>query len=137
MAASAFSLKAEIPATFSRGEKIEIATADSAFHVLLGIQDGGLTLQDQATVVGRFDPAKSFGNSAFGPLRFRPVDERGVAGDWKPLAKLVRVPALKELMLPGRSESALHFEGRKPVLARGGRGRSPVLSSGHRAGGIH
>lgn len=94
-----FSLKTEIPATFPRNEKIEIATADSSFRVLLNI-DGALTLQDQATVVGKFDPAKSFGSSAFGQLQFRPVDERGVAGEWKPLAKLVRVPSLKELTCP-------------------------------------
>jgi len=43
------------------------------------------------------DPAKAFGGSAFGPLRFRPVSAEGVQGDWQPLATLVRVPQLKEL----------------------------------------
>jgi hypothetical protein len=43
------------------------------------------------------DPAKAFGGSAFGPLRFRPVSGDGVQGDWQPLATLVRVPQLKEL----------------------------------------
>ncbi len=95
-----FSLKTEVPATFPRSENIEIATADSSFHVLLGIESGALTLQDSATVVGKFNPAQSFGNSAFGQLRFRPVDERGVAGEWQPLAKLVRLPPLKELSCP-------------------------------------
>jgi hypothetical protein len=111
-----FSLKSEIPATFPRSEKIEIATADSSFHVLLGIQDGGLTLQDQATVVGRFDPAKSFGSSAFGPLQFRPVDKRGVAGDWKPLAKLVRVPSLKELTCPSDATQPCTLKGENLFL---------------------
>src|SRR5271165_2227455 len=60
----------------------------------------GLTLQDAQTVVGRFDPAKSFGNSAFGQLRFRPVDGRSVNGDWETLATLVREPSLKELDCP-------------------------------------
>ena len=95
-----FSIKTDLPATFPRNEKIEIATADDSFHVLLGIEDGGLTLQDSQTAVGHFDPAKSFGHSAFGPLRFRPVDERGVDGDWEPLATLVREPSLKELDCP-------------------------------------
>jgi len=79
--------------------------------VLLGIEGGGLTLQDPQTVVGRFEPAKSFGNSAFGQLVFRPVDDRGVAGDWKPLAKLVRVPFLKELGCPADSNQPCILKG--------------------------
>ena len=111
-----FSLKTEIPVTFPRGERIEIATADSSFHVLLAIEGGALTLQDPQTVVGRFDPAKSFGGSAFGPLRFRPVDERDVAGDWKPLAKLVRVPSLKELSCPGDPNQLCTLKGENLFL---------------------
>jgi len=95
-----FSLKAGAPKMFPRGETIEISAADDALHVMLSIADGSLTLQDPHTVVATLDPAKSFGNSAFGPLRFRPVDERGVKGDWQPLATLVRVPSLKELRCP-------------------------------------
>ena len=53
-----FSIRTEMPAMFPRDEKIEIATADYSFHVLLSIDDGGLTLQDARTVVGRFDPVK-------------------------------------------------------------------------------
>ena len=95
-----FSIRTEMPATFPRGEKVEIATADYSFHILLTIDDGSLTLQDAQTVVGRFDPAKSFGSSAFGQLRFRPVDARGVNGDWETLGTLVREPSLKELDCP-------------------------------------
>ncbi|MGA7413600.1 MAG: hypothetical protein WBW33_24205 [Bryobacteraceae bacterium] len=95
-----FSIRTEMPATFPRGERIEIATADYSFHVLLSIDDGGLTLEDAQTVVGRFDPSKSFGGSAFGQLRFRPVDGRGLNGDWETLATLVREPSLKELDCP-------------------------------------
>jgi hypothetical protein len=95
-----FSIKAEVPATFSRKEKIEIATTIETFHLLLGIADGGLTLQDPRTAVGEFDSEKSFGKSAFGPLQLRPVDDHGVKGDWIPLATLIRVPALAELNCP-------------------------------------
>jgi hypothetical protein len=46
-----------------------------------------------------FDPLKSFGPSAFGPLRFRAV-EGNARGDWQPLANLVRLPILKEVGCP-------------------------------------
>ena len=94
-----FFLKSEIPETFSRTQKVEVATADSSYDVSLGLEDGGLIAQDAQTVMATLDPLKSFGPSAFGPLRFRAVD--GVAkGDWQPLATLVRFPALKEVRCP-------------------------------------
>ena len=40
---------------------------------------------------------KLLGPSAFGPLKFRPVNESGAEGDWQPLASLVRMPDLKEV----------------------------------------
>lgn len=89
-----FSIKAVMPETFSPEEKIEVATADSAFHTTLSMADGSLTLQDAKTALATLDPAKSFGASAFGPLRFRPIGPNGTSGDWQPLANLVRVPAL-------------------------------------------
>jgi hypothetical protein len=92
-----FSVKTKIPDRFLSDEKIEIATADSSFHIMLGIADGALILQDPQTILASFDPAKSFGNSAYGPLRFRPVDGQGNGGDWQPLATLVRIPLLKDL----------------------------------------
>lgn len=95
-----FFLKAETPATFPRSEKIEVAAEDDSFHVLLSFADGNLTLQDPKTVLVVLDPLKSFGASAFGPLRFRPVDANGAAGDWQPLANLVRIPTLKEIRCP-------------------------------------
>ena len=95
-----FFLKAETPATFPRSEKIEVAAEDDSFHVLLSFADGNLTLQDPKTVLAVLDPLKSFGPSAFGPLRFRPVDANGAAGDWQPLANLVRIPTLKEIRCP-------------------------------------
>jgi hypothetical protein len=95
-----FFLKAETPATFARSEKIEVGAEDDSFHVRLSFDDGNLTLQDPKTALAVLDPLKSFGPSAFGPLRFRPVDANGAAGDWQPLVNLVRIPTLKEIRCP-------------------------------------
>jgi len=95
-----FFLKSEIPSAFARDEKIEVATQDESSHVQLTMADGGLMLQDSQTVIAVLDPLKSLGGSVFGPLRFRPVDSKGVTGDWQPLASVVRVPTLKEVTCP-------------------------------------
>ncbi len=90
-----FSLKSA--AIFSRNGKIEIANADESLHTSLSVAEGTLVLQNPHTLLAIFDPLKTFGTSAFGPLRLRPVSPDGVAGNWLPLATLVRVPALKDL----------------------------------------
>lgn len=95
-----FFLKTEVPETFPRNEKIEVATSDGSFNALLSETDGNLILQDSQLVMAVFDPLKSFGPSAFGPLRFRPVSADGEKGDWKPLATLVRIPSLREVHCP-------------------------------------
>jgi hypothetical protein len=61
-----------------------------------------MTSQNAKVAVATLDPAKALGASAFGPLRFRRVVD-GVAGDWLPLATLVRLPALTELRCPATS----------------------------------
>jgi hypothetical protein len=95
-----FALKSVSPVNFQRDEKIEVASEDGSFHVLLGIADGSLMLQDAKTVFASVDPEKAFGLSAFGPLRFRPIDVNGVDGDWQPLVTLVRIPQLSEVRCP-------------------------------------
>jgi len=95
-----FFLRAETPTTFPRSEKIEVAAEDESSRVLLSFADGNLTLQDPKTALAVLDPLKGFGPSVFGPLRFRPVDASGAAGDWQPLANLVRIPTLKEIRCP-------------------------------------
>ena len=95
-----FFLKTEVPESFSRTEKIEISSLDDSFHVSLSVTDGNLILQNSQTLLAIFDPLKSFGPSAFGPLRFRPVDVDGESGDWQPLATLVRIPTLREVRCP-------------------------------------
>jgi hypothetical protein len=94
-----FFLSVEVPETFTRSEKIEVATADASYSVFLSVDDGTLVPQDAHTVMAIFDPLKSFGPSAFGPLRFRAV-EGNARGDWQPLANLVRLPVLKEVGCP-------------------------------------
>ncbi len=106
-----FFLKTEVPENFPRTEKIEVATADSSFDVLLSVADGNLTLQDSQTVMAVLDPLKSFGASAFGPLRFRPVDADGGKGDWQPLATLVRIPSLKEVRCPNSPDKQCGLAG--------------------------
>ena len=66
-----FSLKAQSPASFSREEKIEVATEDGSYSTMLSMGEGTLTLQDAKTALATLNPAKAFGTSAFGPLRFR------------------------------------------------------------------
>ncbi len=90
-----FSLKTQVPEIFPPTEKVEVATADDSFRVLLSFKDGNITLQDSKTVLVMLDPMKLLGPSAFGPLKFRPVSSDGVEGDWQPLVNLVRVPDLK------------------------------------------
>ena len=107
----AFFLKAVIPEKFSHSEKIEVATADEAFHVSLSVADGNLVMQDAENVLATLDPLKSFGASAFGPLRFRPVDAEGAKGDWQPLANLVRLPTLKEIHCPDSPDKQCKLSG--------------------------
>jgi hypothetical protein len=97
-----FFLKTQVPETFPPAEKIEVATADESFRVLLTLKDGNLTMQDSKTVLAVLDPMKHLGPSAFGPLKFRPVSGEGINGDWQPLVNLVRVPMLKAVRcVPG------------------------------------
>ena len=106
-----FFLKTEVPESFPRTEKIEVSSLDDSFHVLLSIADGNLILQNSETVLAVLDPLKNFGTSAFGPLRFRPVEMDGGNGDWQPLATLVRIPTLKEIRCPESPDKQCKLSG--------------------------
>ena len=106
-----FFLKTVVPEKFPRREKIEVATDDESFDVLLSIADGTLVLQDAQTVLAMLDPAKSFGPSAFGALQFRAVGADGSKGDWQPLARLVRIPTLKEIRCPDSPDKPCTLSG--------------------------
>ena len=90
-----FFLKTQVPENFPPSEKIEIATADESFRVLLSEKNGNLTPQDSKTIFAVFDPMKLLGPSAFGPLKLRPIAADGTEGDWQLLTTLVRIPALE------------------------------------------
>ncbi len=100
-----FFLKSEIPQLFPRDEKIEVAAEDGSFTTLLGLDHGTLVLEDSQNVLAQLDPLKSFGSSAFGPLRFRPVAADGTKGDWQTLATLVRMPSLDQLRCADKDET--------------------------------
>ncbi|MET0535049.1 MAG: hypothetical protein ABW171_12560, partial [Steroidobacter sp.] len=83
---------------------------DEAFTTTLSLANRGLTLADSKVAVATFDPAKAFGFSAFGPLKFRVVS-KGVAGDWQPLVTLVRLPVLQALQCPAAAEQTCKLTG--------------------------
>ena len=105
-----FSVRAKSPATFPREANIEIASEDEAFATSLSLSNRSITLADAKVAVATFDPAKAFGFSAFGKLKFRVVN-KGVAGDWQPLATLVRLPVLQALQCPAAEEQTCKLTG--------------------------
>jgi len=111
-----FFLKTQWPETFPSTEKIEVATADESFRVLLSFNDGNLTLQDSKTVFAVLDPMKLLGPSAFGRLKFRAVSGDGTDGDWQPLVNLVRIPALKSVRCGSDAEKPCTLNGDKLFL---------------------
>ena len=116
-----FSLRAQSPATFSRDERIEVAT-EAGLSTVLDAHNGGLTFENARVAVATFDPARTLGPSAFGPLRFRRVNDT-VSGDWHPLATLVRLPVLKALECPESGDDPCTLSGTESVPARfSGRG---------------
>jgi len=112
-----FSVRAQIPATFVRDEQIEVAMADESASTTLSIANGGITLENSKVAVATLDPMKALGSSAFGPLIFRTL-VNGVAGDWQPLATLVRLPVLRELKCPASAELACKLSGANLFLVQ-------------------
>ena len=111
-----FFLKSVAPQQFPRDETIEVGAADGGFVTSLGLANNALTLQDAQTVFATLDPAKAFGSSAFGPLRFRPMSAAGVPGDWQPLANLVRLPELKHVDCPSNPAQLCTMTGKNLFL---------------------
>jgi hypothetical protein len=105
-----FSVRTQAPATFGHDETLDVATADESFTTSLSLANGGLALENSRVAMATFNPSKAFGASAYGPLKFR-VNAKGVAGDWQPLANLVRLPVLKALECPQTSELACRLSG--------------------------
>jgi hypothetical protein len=105
-----FLLKSEAPDKFPRDEEIEVATTDGSSDALLSLANGGLVLQDAAKVLAVLNPLKTLGPTAFGPLQFRPVDPDG-KGDWQPLARVVRIPTLREVRCPDAPDQPCSLSG--------------------------
>ncbi len=99
------------PSAFPRSGKIEIANSDDSLRTSLSVASGTLVLQDPHTLLGTLDPLKTFGTSAFGPLRLRAVAPDGTAGDWIPLAVLVRLPTLTDLHCTADASAACTLTG--------------------------
>jgi hypothetical protein len=109
-----FSLRSVIP--FPRAGKVEIASADDSLHTELSMANGSLVLQNSHTLLGTLDPLKTFGMSAFGPLRIRAVSPDGTTGDWLPLVTLVRLPSLAELQCPAEATAQCTLTGNNLYL---------------------
>jgi hypothetical protein len=107
----AFFVKSQNPTGFERSEKLEIATPDNSLHTTLALDDGSLVLEDRQTVLATLDPAKAFGNSAFGDLRFRAVTAAGSASDWQPLAHLIRIPDLTDVRCSAKAGAPCTLSG--------------------------
>ena len=105
-----FSLRAQAPPAFSHDARIEVATLDGASSTVLGISSGGMTLQNSQIAVATLDPERAFGASAFGPIRFRLLSN-GAAGDWQPLATLVRLPELHGIECAGTADTPCTLSG--------------------------
>lgn len=93
-----FSIRADPPLKFNGQEKLEIAGADDAAVVSLDAQHG-LELEDAQVMLASLDTGAALPATVFGPLRFRIV-KNGDVGDWRPLATLVRLPAVREFRCP-------------------------------------
>lgn len=89
-----FSIRAQGATRFTGREQIEVATLDGPASAT--IKGDGYAVQSPEVAIASIDPARALGTSAYGPLRFRIVQD-GVAGDWTPLVSLVRLPTLTSL----------------------------------------
>lgn len=105
-----FSLRTRSPAVFAHDESVEVATSDESSTATLSFSNGGVMLENSQIAVATLNPAKVFGGAAFGPLQFR-ITSKGIAGDWQPLANLVRLPMLKDLKCPVTPELACKLSG--------------------------
>ena len=105
-----FSLRTQSPPSFTNDETIEVATNDESSSAILSPERGGLALENSHVAVATLNPSKAFGDSAFGPLKFR-VTAKGVAGDWQHLAHLVRLPVLTQLDCPAAPEMPCKLSG--------------------------
>jgi len=104
-----FSIHAQTPAAFTGDEKIEVSTVHGAYLTTL-TPASGLILADSQVALATLNTGKVFAASAAGPLRFRIV-EQGIAGEWQPLATLVRLPVFGNLKCPTAPDAPCNLSG--------------------------
>ena len=121
-----FSVRARQPARFSGRETIEVAAADGEAPRASPSRAASRSRTPQVAVA-TLDTGKAFNGSAFGPLRYRIVTDDG-AGDWQPLATLVRVPTLRELKCDQGPDAALRAHRLEPVPASNSVASDPGFS---------
>lgn len=109
-----FSIRAVSPARFADDVKVEIAAGDGGPVASL-TPGAGVSLADASVLVAGLDTGKAFAGPAFGPLRMRVV-EAGAASDWRPLATLVRTPALGALKCPADPAQDCKLSGERLYL---------------------
>ena len=105
-----FSIRTQSPAAFVPDASVEVATADESSTAVLSASGGSLSLENAHVAVATLNPSKTFGPSAFGPIKFR-VLSKAVPSDWQPLANLVRLPVLRTLECPSTPETACKLSG--------------------------
>ncbi|RIA37521.1 hypothetical protein DFR49_3407 [Hephaestia caeni] len=105
-AALTFSFRAAPTTRLTGRETIEIATADGRLSARIA-PGAGYAVQNDTIGVVKADLAATLGASAYGPIRFRILQD-GVAGAWAPLATLVRLPTLDALQC---DDQACHLTG--------------------------
>jgi hypothetical protein len=91
-----FSIRAQGTTAFVGMETVEVAAGAGGFSATATAANGGFVLQNAQVGLVMLDLGKAFGSSAFGPLRFRVINQDG-ASDWQPLGVLVRLPVLHDL----------------------------------------
>jgi len=104
-----FSVRALPPTHLTGNETLEVATTDGAASTTLSLSKG-LTIADGGVALASLDMDKTFNASTFGALQFRLVTKGGVS-DWRPLATLVRLPALRSLSCPPGAGQSCQLSG--------------------------
>ncbi|MEH3100371.1 hypothetical protein [Sphingomonas adhaesiva] len=103
-----FSVRA-VNTRLSAGDAIEVATADDAATARLTVASGALQLLGGDVAVGALVPKEALGAAAVGPIKMRLV-QGDLTGEWQPLARVVRLPAVTALACPAAGACTLAGE---------------------------
>ena len=90
-----FSVRA-IGTRLTNDDAIEVATADDEATTKLTVASGKLQSLGGDVAVGTFAPRQALGAAAVGALKMRLVQGETL-GEWQPLARVVRLPALTKV----------------------------------------